>query len=185
MFLHSIAALKKLKLEILSIENSVPADKEEIFLLYEIARNFQRIKGAVIWPEFDNALVEKEISEKRQWKILINNQIACVWATTFSDPQIWEEKEKDPSVYIHRIATNPIFRGQNLVAEIVDWAKIYGHENEKFFVRMDTVGENKGLINYYQKCGFEFLGLSKLKNTEGLPKHYENATVSLFQMTIK
>ena len=169
----------------MTIENSVPADKGEIFILYEMARIFQKIKCAVLWPEFDNALIEKEIAEKRQWKILINNQIACVWATTFSDPQIWEEREKDPSVYIHRIATNPIFRGQNLVGQIVSWAKIYGDENEKKFVRMDTVGKNKGLIDYYQKCGFEFLGLLKLKDTKGLPRHYENATVSLFQMTVK
>ena len=50
---------------------------------------------------------------------------------------------------------------------------------------MDTVGDNPGLINYYTKCGFDFLGLLKLKNTKGLPAHYDNATVSLFQMTIK
>ena len=49
---------------------------------------------------------------------------------------------------------------------------------------MDTVGDNLGLINYYTKCGFDFLGLLKLKNTEGLPAHYDNAMVSLFQMKI-
>lgn len=169
----------------MTIQNSVQNDIEEIFRLYEIARNFQKLKGAVLWPEFDNALIEKEIAEKRQWKILIENQIACVWATTFTDPQIWEERDKDPSVYIHRIATNPIFRGQNLVGQIVAWAKVYAGENKKSFIRIDTVGENKGLIDYYQKCGFEFLGLLKLADTHGLPKHYENATVSLFQITAK
>jgi hypothetical protein len=60
--------------------------------------------------------------------------------------------------------------------------KKYAKENGKIFIRMDTVGENKGLIDYYQKCGFDFLGLLKLKNTENLPAHYHNATVSLFQM---
>ena len=49
---------------------------------------------------------------------------------------------------------------------------------------MDTVGDNPVLISYYTKCGFDFLGLSKLKNTEGLPAHYENATVSLFQIDL-
>jgi hypothetical protein len=49
---------------------------------------------------------------------------------------------------------------------------------------MDTVGDNSGLINYYTKCGFEFLGLLKLKNTKGLPAHYDNATVSLFQIDL-
>jgi ribosomal protein S18 acetylase RimI-like enzyme len=167
----------------MDIENSSSKDIDEIFRIYEIARNFQKIKGAVLWPTFERTLIETEISEKRQWKILIDNQIACVWAITFTDPQIWEERNSDPSIYIHRIATNPNFRGKNLVEAIVKWAKNYAKENNKQFIRMDTVGENKGLIGYYEKCGFDFLGLLKLKNTSDLPAHYNNATVSLFEMT--
>jgi ribosomal protein S18 acetylase RimI-like enzyme len=165
------------------IENS--NNIEEIFRLYKIATEFQKTRFTVHWPEFDKKLIENEISENRQWKIVVEGKIACVWATTFNDPQIWGEKRnEEPSVYIHRIATNPDFRGQNLVGEIVEWAKIYAQENQKQFIRMDTVGNNQGLINYYTKCGFDFLGLSKLINTEGLPAHYDNATVSLFQITI-
>ena len=168
----------------LQINNSSIHDIDEIFRLYKIATDFQKTRFSVHWPEFDRKLVETEIYENRQWKIVIDGKIACIWATTFNDPQIWEERNEDPSVYIHRIATNPDFRGQNLVGQIVEWVKIYAKENQKEFVRMDTVGDNKGLVNYYEKCGFDFLGLLKLKNTEGLPAHYDNATVSLFQMTL-
>ncbi|HMR57440.1 MAG TPA: GNAT family N-acetyltransferase [Cyclobacteriaceae bacterium] len=166
------------------IENSVMADAVEIARLYESARDLQKIKGAVCWPLFDKKLIETEITEGRQWKIVIDTQIACVWATTFSDPQIWEERNADASVYIHRIATNPIYRGQNLVKEIVRWAKVYAEKNEKEFIRLDTVGENKELIRHYQKCGFDFLGIFNLTNTDQLPAHYHNAGVSLFQMKV-
>ncbi len=166
------------------ILNSNINDINEIFRLYTLATDFQKTRFTVYWPEFDRKLIEAEISENRQWKIVIDGKMACVWATTFNDPQIWEERNKDPSVYIHRIATNPDFRGQNLVGKIVEWAKIYAKENQKQFIRMDTVGDNPGLINYYTKCGFNFLGLLKLKKTEGLPAHYDHATVSLFQLTI-
>jgi len=168
----------------MTIENSSLQDINEIFKLYQFAREFQKIKGAVLWQEFDKTLIETEIIENRQWKITIDSQTACVWATTFNDAQIWEERNNEPSVYIHRIATNPIFRGRNLVGEIVKWAKTYAEENNKKFIRMDTVGENRGLIDYYQKCGFEFLGLLTLKKTEELPAHYQNATVSLFQIAL-
>ncbi len=167
------------------IRNSNINDIDEIFRLYKIATDFQKTRFTVHWPEFDRKLIETEILENRQWKIVADEKIACVWATTFNDPQIWEERNEDPSVYIHRIATNPDFRGQNVVTHIVEWVKMYAEKNQKQFVRMDTVGDNPGLINYYTKCGFDFLGLLKLKNTEGLPAHYDNATVSLFQMTIK
>jgi len=116
--------------------------------------------------------------------MLIDGQIACVWATTFSDPQIWEDKNNDPAVYIHRIATNPDFRGQNFVTAIVTWAKDYAKAHHKHFVRLDTIGENRGLINHYQKSGFNYLGLFDLKNTDQLPAHYHNAAVSLFELTI-
>ncbi|WP_316837747.1 GNAT family N-acetyltransferase [Pedobacter nutrimenti] len=168
----------------MEIQNSVNKDIQEIFRLYKIATDFQKSKFIVHWPEFELNLVQTEINENRQWKILIDGKIACVWATTFNDPQIWEERNDDPAVYIHRIAVNPEFRGQNLVQQIAEWAKLYALSNEKRFVRMDTVGENTGLINYYTKCGFDFLGLLKLQNTEGLPAHYNNAIVSLFQIEV-
>jgi ribosomal protein S18 acetylase RimI-like enzyme len=168
----------------MEIKNSTIVDIKEIFRLYKIATDFQKTKFSVHWPEFDRKLIETEILENRQWKMVISGQVACIWATTFNDPQIWEERNEDPAVYIHRIATNPDFRGQNLVAHIVEWSKKYAFENKKKFVRMDTVGDNPGLISYYSKCGFNFLGLLKLQHTEGLPAHYNNATVSLFQMTL-
>jgi len=166
------------------INNSKPKDIAEIFRLYAIATAFQKSKGMVTWPTFKRTLVETEIKENRQWKITVQDQIACVWATTFDDPLIWLERNQDSAVYIHRIATNPNFRGQNLVLKIVEWAKEYAKVNHKQFIRLDTVGENKKLIAYYQKCGFDFLGLSKLTNTADLPAHYDQATVSLFEIKL-
>lgn len=159
-------------------------DIDKIFELYKIATEYQKIKSAVPWPNFDRKLIEKEIRENRQWKIVIEYEIACVWAITESDAQIWGKRNQESAIYIHRIATSKNFRGRNLVCEIVEWSKQYALKNNKNFVRMDTVGENVGLINYYKKCGFDFLGLSKLKNTSKLPAHYKNATVSLFQISV-
>ena len=68
---------------------------------------------------FDRKMVENEIAEKRQFQLLIDGEIACVWAITFSDPQIWEERNKDRAVYIHRIATNPEYRGNIFTKNII------------------------------------------------------------------
>jgi RimJ/RimL family protein N-acetyltransferase len=167
------------------IQNSTPSDIEAIALLYKHATALQNTKAAVPWPTFERSLIEREVEEKNQWKITIDGQIACVWATTFKDPLIWKERDQDPSVYLHRITTDPNFRGNNYVKEILFWAINYATSINKKFIRMDTVGENIGLINHYQKCGFSFLGLSKLVETNGLPLHYHNATVSLFEFELK
>jgi GNAT superfamily N-acetyltransferase len=182
-YLNGFAALKPMfQLQLL---NSTPADTDEIFRLYQLATDYQKTKpNSVIWLGFERSLVEQEIRENRQWKLLINGVIACVWATTDDDPEIWEERNADPAVYIHRIATNPDFRGQDLVAKIVAWAIGYAQQNGKKFVRLDTVGDNQGLIRHYTSCGFTYLGLVKLKNTAALPTHYQNSTVSLFELPV-
>ena len=77
----------------------------------------------------------------------------------------------------------PIFGAKALVARILwTWARDFARRYHKKFVRLDTVGENHGLIAHYTACGFTYLGLATLTDTAGLPAHYHNATVSLFEL---
>ncbi len=169
----------------MEIKNSTANDIDEIFRLYGIASEYQKSKeGVVVWPTFKRQLVATEINENRQWKLLIDNQIACVWAIAFSDEQIWEEKNADAAIYIHRIATNPDFRGNNFVAIIVEWAKAYAIKLQKDYVRLDTLGNNERLIKHYVNAGFEFLGMFDLANTDGLPDHYKEAPACLFEINL-
>jgi ribosomal protein S18 acetylase RimI-like enzyme len=169
----------------MTITNSNLNDIPEIFRLYKLATEFQKLKFPDNqWPEFDKELISTEVLENRQFKLIIENKIACVWAITFSDVQIWEDKENNSSVYIHRISTNPEFRGQNFVQKIVDWAKNYATGKNKEFIRMDTCGKNERLINHYKNCGFDFLGIKKLENTSELPIHYHNADVCHFEIKL-
>ena len=170
----------------MSILNSQISDLEEIFRLYRIAADYQRaVKAAVVWPEFEQEMVLKETNKKHQWKLLLDGQIACIWATTFPDPQIWEERNEDAAIYIHRIAINPVFRGQNFIAHIVQLAKEQAEKLNLDFVRLDTIGENHKLIKYYTSAGFEFLGLFELKDTVGLPAHYQELPACLFEIKLK
>lgn len=168
----------------MQILNSTIADIDEIFRLYHLATEYQKTQFWFHWPPFDRTMVEIEIQENRQWKIIIDDQIACVWATTFDDPKIWGIKNEDPAIYIHRISTNPIFRGQNFVQTIVDWARIHAQQHQKTFIRMDTIAGNERLNAHYCKCGFDHIGLFKMEDSEGLPAHYHNATLSLFEIIL-
>lgn len=169
----------------MEIKNSNISDISEIFKLYSIATAFMKSKKQVAWPEFERELIIEEIEDLRQWKLIINHEIACIWATALNDPLIWGNKNDEPSVYIHRIASNPKFRGQKLVKQLVDWADNYCIENNLKYVRMDTVGLNKGLISHYQKLGFDFLGTQEVENANDLPKHYNEGAVCLFQREVK
>ena len=169
----------------MTIKNVTDSDIEKIFTLYKIASNYQREKKTVIvWPDFDREMVLNEIAENRQFKLLVNNEVVCIWAITFSDEQIWEDSNTDSAIYIHRIAVNPNFRGNNYIATITNWAKEYALKKEIQFIRLDTLGENKNLITHYKNAGFDFLGLFNLKNTSNLPDHYKLAPVCLFEIDL-
>lgn len=168
----------------MTIKNSELTDITRIFDLYSMATDYMKSKNQVYWPEFPKELIINEIEESRQWKLLINEQIACIWATTLNDELIWGNANKEPSLYIHRIATDPVFRGQNLVRKLIDWANEFGKNKSLKYIRMDTVGFNKGLIDHYEKLGFKFLGTKEIENTEGLPEHYKEGEVCYFQKEI-
>lgn len=169
----------------MTIKNSNLDDIPEIFRLYKLATDFQKIKFPENqWPKFEKELITTEVAENRQFKLLIENKMACVWAITNSDAQIWENSENDTAIYIHRIATNPEFRGNNFVKLIVDWSKNYARKHHKQYIRMDTCGKNEKLISHYKSCGFNYLGNKKLKNTSQLPSHYHNADVCFFEIKL-
>ncbi len=166
------------------IINSTEADVDTIFTFYDHAIAYQKTKFNKHWQGFELDLVEKEIAENRQWKIVEDGEIVCVFAITFNDAIIWGKKDEQPSIYIHRIVTHPNYRGKNYVTLIVEWAKKYGAENNRQFIRLDTWGDNEKLIKHYTNCGFTFLGLSPVMKSDTLPKHYDSLQLSLFEIEI-
>lgn len=169
----------------MEIKNCVFADLEIIFNLFDHAIAYQKTKNTVVWPVFNKQDIIDAISEKRQFKVVIENKIACVWTYTFGDQFIWGNKDKNDAIYIHKIATNPDFKGQNMVQKIVNFSTKLAIEKQKLFLRMDTVGQNKGLISHYTKCGFTFLGMFAIKEYINLPAHYHEAEVSLFELKVQ
>jgi ribosomal protein S18 acetylase RimI-like enzyme len=167
----------------MNFKQSTIEDVNIIFEFYDMAIAYQKTKFNKHWQGFDRELVEKEIAEGRQWKIIIAGEVACVFAITFEDESIWKEKNVDKAVYFHRIVTHPKFRGFGFVEVIIAWGIAFAKANKLDFLRLDTWGDNEKLIAYYQKCGFEFLGVVT-PNYEGLPKHYEAITLSLFEIKI-
>jgi RimJ/RimL family protein N-acetyltransferase len=167
------------------IKNCSLADAATVLALYDAAMELQTKKNTVVWPKFEKSFVEQEIREERQWKLIIDDKIACNWAITFEDKEIWEERDNNNSIYIHRIATNPAFRGNRFIDAIVAWVKDYALSKGKQYVRLDTLGNNTKLIQHYTSAGFKFLGIFKLKNTQNLPAHYHREpNCCLFEMVI-
>lgn len=169
----------------MKIVNATLKDIDTIFQLYDDATEFQKEKKVTIpWAGFKRALIEEEINEGRLFKITDDGAIACVFSIAFTDPLIWKEKNSDPAIYIHRIATSKHKRGRGYTTYIVDWARDFGKAHQKQFVRLDTNSDNYPLHEYYKRIGFTQLDDVKPTSIEALPKHYETITLATFELEI-
>ncbi|MFC3364138.1 GNAT family N-acetyltransferase [Pedobacter fastidiosus] len=167
----------------IQVLNSQSNDIDTIFEFYDFAVAHQKKVFNKHWQGFSLELVSQEVSENRQYKILVDGIVACVFAVTFDDKLIWGDRDQD-SIYIHRIVTHPNFRGYSFVKEIIKWAKKYASENSIKYIRMDTWADNEKLLEYYTACGFDYVGVVTMNETEGLPKHYEGISLSLFEIVV-
>jgi ribosomal protein S18 acetylase RimI-like enzyme len=163
---------------------STLSDLETIFQHYDAAIALQKAVSDQHWLPFEPTLVATEVQEGRQWKIMLDGKIACVFLVAYADPAIWGDRDADPAIYLHRIVTNPAFRGQNFVQKIVDWAKVHAAQHDKKFIRLDTWSDNPKLKTLYLKCGFEFLGDVTPANPKALPSHYSAITLGLYEIAL-
>ena len=63
----------------MKILNSTEYDIPEIFRLYDLATAYQREKFPENeWPQFDPEFIAQEVKENRQFKIEIEDKIACI-----------------------------------------------------------------------------------------------------------
>ena len=164
--------------------NVVLEDIDFVFELYDKAIAFQKTVFDKTWLGFDSEFINKEIEERRLWKIVEDEQIACIYSITYADPIIWGKDSGDSAMYIHRIVTNPDFRGRAYVRSITEWAKGHAAANRLRYVRMDTWGDNQKLIDYYKDCDFKYLGEMTPELSDDLPKHYVGISLSLFEIDL-
>jgi hypothetical protein len=168
----------------MEITNSCFADTQAILDLYEQAISYQKAVFSRHWHSFDQGVLIQEIQERRHWKILINEQIAFLFSVTFEDPMLWEERNADPSVYLHRMVGSPTHRGYGFVRHVVEWALVYGRAHQKKFIRLDTCADNVKLNAYYLNAGFSFWRKKRFKSTDPVPKHYLEGDLNLYQIAI-
>jgi ribosomal protein S18 acetylase RimI-like enzyme len=159
-------------------------DIDAVFDIYNKATSYQKTVNNKSWRGFEKALIEKEIAEDRHFIIKDEGEVACTFVLTFNDLIIWKEASADPAVYLHRIATNPKFRGRSYVTKIIEWVKIYAKENGKSYIRLDTHSGNERINKYYMSCGFDFKGVSVIEWTNELPEHYKEGSFSLFEIKL-
>jgi len=168
----------------MTIQNSCLEDIDAIFYLYDEATKYQKQHQKNSWNGFDRAQIETEIKSNRHFVIKEGDTVACTFLIAFECSLIWKDANKDPAIYLHRIATHPNYRGRGYVTAIVDWSKALATKQNKSFIRLDTHTNNDKINAYYTSCGFTNKGISFLDKSIHLSEHYKAGEFTLFEMKV-
>lgn len=164
-----------------SIVNTIKSDLGFIYGMFDDAIIYQTKNGFPVWPDYDKEVLKNDIKNKNQFKILINNSIACIFSICYHDKVVWREKDQQDAIYLHRIVVNPKFKGQKLFGKVLEWGKNKSKEMNLKFIRMDTWADNPTIIKYYESFGFKTVGFYTTPDSEELPIQQRNNEIILLQ----
>jgi ribosomal protein S18 acetylase RimI-like enzyme len=168
----------------LKIQNTTHHDLHSINSLFEHAMEYQKKNNYPVWRGYDKGALIRDINSKQQYKMVFDNQIALIFSVLYSDPVIWRHHEKGNAVYLHRIAVHPDFKGQKLFGKVLQWALQDTASRKLCYIRMDTWGENRKLIEYYKGFGFRFVENFTTPDNMALPKQNRNLYLALLEMPV-
>lgn len=156
-------------------------DLPAIYQLFEAAILFQQQNGYIGWKTYDQSCLENDCAESRLFKLTDGNQIVAVFSICYTDPLIWQEKEKGDALYIHRIVLNQQYKGIKAFRQILNWAIKLAGNKQLNYIRMDTWAENQKIIDYYRSYGFEHVKNHTTADTPELPVQHRNLHVALLE----
>jgi GNAT superfamily N-acetyltransferase len=158
-----------------------PNDLEFIFKLFEQSIAYQEKKGYPVWRNYDQKSIIKDIEKGYQFKVVNRGDILIVFSICYTDKIIWRELDRGESIYLHRIVVNPEFKGQKLFGIILNWVIEHAKQKSIHNIRMDTWAENPTIIDYYKSFGFSFVENYKTPDSEELPVHNRNLSLTLLE----
>jgi len=161
------------------------ADLEVMRQMWNDALHYQKESGNPVWPEFPEDLIVKEMESDLNYKLTTGGKILCYFSIAFSDPVIWGDMERGDALYLHRGVTSPEFRGLGLTRFIFEWARLKAKLINRKYIRIDTWGSNKSLINYYIDAGFRHIGYKDMGESPDLPAHYSNLRLAIFETDVE
>lgn len=159
-------------------------DLPTIYWMFDQAISYQRKNGYPVWPDYDKDVLDRDIEAKLQYKIVIDNQIACIFTTCFEDKIVWRERDLQDAIYLHRIVVNPHFKGQKQFGKVLEWTIQHTKEKNLAFIRMDTWADNPNIIAYYQSFGFDIVEYFRNPDTEDLPIQQRGNLVVLLEYAL-
>lgn len=172
------------QVDTLKISPTSELDIPTVLEIFEQVIGPQKNPQYTVWERIDTDSILNDIHSHRQYKVCIDNEILAVFAILQSDELIWQNRELNSSLYLHRIVAQPKMKGQKLFKYILDWCIALAKSTKKNSIRMDTWADNEKLLRYYHTFGFKSVSVVTTSHSCKLPEQNRGIEVALLELPI-
>ena len=110
------------------------------------------------WPlPFPRDQIAAAIDRGEMYVVEAEDGEAVATVTMLLDDPYWGDRPPD-AYYVHKLAVRRDRAGRGIGAAIVEWANAEAAEAGREFLRLDCLGDNLGIRDYYEDLGFEHRG---------------------------
>lgn len=139
------------------------SDLENIFSIISACATRLKDKGLNDWSRYYTVDRLKEKVEKQNGYIFSIDGVDMGVVFVSSDDLYYYSsvdmgkfmEPKSEALYIGTLAVKPEFQHQGYAGQIIDFCKNLAIEKRVKFLRLDCNGDDKPLVEFYKKCGFE------------------------------
>ncbi|MGA2875378.1 MAG: GNAT family N-acetyltransferase [Nitrososphaerales archaeon] len=154
----------KIDFAILTIGKASEGDADKIISLLDNAAERVQSKGIDQWRpgSFDREKLLARIRDGEVYVTIYEGSIVGTFRVQMHDKSVWGERDSNEDyAYIHHLAINPDFKGQQLGLQLLHQAETIAMSLGKKGIRLDCMLGNPSLENYYENtAGYMPVGIS-------------------------
>ena len=152
------------------------ATKDDLPSLMALVRRvvpLMRATGNLQWDETypNEAVFQRDIDLNQLWVALVDGNIAGVAAVTMDQEPDYTQvgwNIEEPAIVVHRLAVDPVFRGQGAAGALMQKAEEVAVERGITVLRVDTNTQNEATQRLFPKLGYVLAGEIGLVYRPGL-----------------
>jgi ribosomal protein S18 acetylase RimI-like enzyme len=152
------------------------ATKDDLPSLMALVRRvvpLMRATGNLQWDETypNEAVFQRDIDLNQLWVALVDGNIAGVAAVTMDQEPDYTQvgwNIEEPAIVVHRLAVDPVFRGQGAAGALMQKAEEVAVERGITVLRVDTNTQNEATQRLFPKLGYVLAGEIGLEFRPGL-----------------
>jgi GNAT superfamily N-acetyltransferase len=133
-------------------------DVAEVGALLDEATVWVGERGYEQWPlPYPREEIASAIDRGEVYVAELDGDVVATVTLLWDDPTYWGERPAD-AAYVHKLAVRRACAGRRIGHAIVEWADRTAASAGRDFLRLDCIGDNPGIREYYERLGFEHRG---------------------------